>query len=103
MLVLYGLSLLQTYMYFLRYDKDGYETKAMVLVVWLLGTAHAIFVCNSTYHYLVPSYTNPMSLIDGEWSVYTATCIGVVVCFFVQIFFARAIYHCGSPLVCHGK
>ncbi|THH13652.1 hypothetical protein EW146_g6594 [Bondarzewia mesenterica] len=26
-----------------------------------------------------------MSLIDGEWSVYAATCVGVVVCFFVQM------------------
>lgn len=93
MLMLYGLSVLQTYMYFLKYENDGAVMKAMVLVLWMLGTTHATFVCHTVYHYLVLSYTNPLSLIDGEWSVYAATCVGVVSCFIVQIFFARMIYH----------
>ncbi|ETW79510.1 hypothetical protein HETIRDRAFT_171958 [Heterobasidion irregulare TC 32-1] len=63
MLVVYGLSVLQTYMYFLKYGNDGVLKKAMVLSLWVLGTTHATFV----YYYLVLSYANPLLLISGVW------------------------------------
>ncbi|THU84089.1 hypothetical protein K435DRAFT_807003 [Dendrothele bispora CBS 962.96] len=47
MLVLYGLAVLQTYMYFLNYGRDSLAMKTLVL-----------------------SYSKPLSLIDGEWSSY---------------------------------
>ncbi|KAF9228328.1 hypothetical protein BS17DRAFT_805833 [Gyrodon lividus] len=93
MLVLYGISTLQTYIYFLHYVNDSIYMKSLVFAVWAFGSLHAFLVCHTVYHYLVLSYMNPMYLIQGEWSVYTATCVGVVVCFCVQIFFARMIFH----------
>ncbi|KAH7890617.1 hypothetical protein F5I97DRAFT_50425 [Phlebopus sp. FC_14] len=93
MLVLYGISTLQAYIYFLHYVNDSIYMKFLVLAVWAFGSLHAFLVCHTVYHYLVLSYTNPMYLVQGEWSVYTATCVGVVVCFCVQIFFARMIFH----------
>ncbi|KIJ65814.1 hypothetical protein HYDPIDRAFT_39001 [Hydnomerulius pinastri MD-312] len=93
MLVLYGISTLQTYIYFLHYVNDSIYMKSLVLVVWIFGSLHAFLVCHTVYHYLVLSYTDPMYLVQGEWSVYTATCVGVIVCFCVQIFFARMIFY----------
>ncbi|THU96278.1 hypothetical protein K435DRAFT_858679 [Dendrothele bispora CBS 962.96] len=92
MLVLYGLAVLQTYMYFINYGRDGLAMKALVGFVWLMATVHAIFVCHATYHYVVLSYDNPLSLIDGDWSIYAATSVGVVLCFCIQTFFARMLY-----------
>ncbi|KAI0748081.1 hypothetical protein C8Q80DRAFT_714387 [Daedaleopsis nitida] len=84
MLVFYGLSILQTYLYFIRYEKDRIYLKLLVLVLFLLSTAHAALVCHTVWHYLVFSYTDVALLTDGEWSVYTSTAIGVVSSFLVQ-------------------
>ncbi|THU98503.1 hypothetical protein K435DRAFT_964938 [Dendrothele bispora CBS 962.96] len=92
MLVLYGLAVLQTYMYFMNYGRDSFAMKALVGFVWSMATVHAIFVCHTVYHYVVLSYSNPLSLFDGEWSVYAATSVGVVLCFCIQMFFARMLY-----------
>ncbi|THU93419.1 hypothetical protein K435DRAFT_840242 [Dendrothele bispora CBS 962.96] len=95
--LLYGISVVQTYMYYLKYPRDSSLLKLIVFALSVLGTFHTILM----YHYLVRSllkpyvlsYTRPQLLIDGEWSVYASTLVGVVMCFIVQIFFARMIYH----------
>jgi len=93
MLPLYGVSVLQTYIYYHKYTGDQIEIKALVAALFVLGTVHAIFVCHTVYHYVVLSYINPALLIDGEWSVYAATGLTVIICFLVQGFYARMIYH----------
>ncbi|THV04290.1 hypothetical protein K435DRAFT_791161 [Dendrothele bispora CBS 962.96] len=60
----------------------------MVGLVWLTTTVHAIFVCHAAYHYLVLSHSNPLSLIDGEWSSYVSDIVEV----FCSRFFARMLY-----------
>ncbi|KAH9841050.1 uncharacterized protein C8Q71DRAFT_436103 [Rhodofomes roseus] len=92
MLVFYGISVLQTYLYFLRYEKDHPLLKLLVLALFILSTIHAAFVCHTVWHYLIFSYTDVDLLLDGEWSVYVATAVGVCACFLVQSFFARTIY-----------
>ncbi|KAH9934390.1 uncharacterized protein B0H18DRAFT_981599 [Fomitopsis serialis] len=92
MLVFYGLSVLQSYLYFIRYEKDRIYLRLLVLVLFCLSTVHSIFVCHTVWHYLVFSYTDVALLTDGEWSVYAATTVGVVTCFLVQCFFARTLY-----------
>ncbi|KAF8201343.1 hypothetical protein K438DRAFT_1965841 [Mycena galopus ATCC 62051] len=77
MLPLFGLSIIQAYLYFLNYGKDPRWLKAFVACVWTLGAVHALMVCHTGYYYLVLSYTNPLSLVQGEWSVYTATAVSV--------------------------
>ncbi|KAJ8516993.1 hypothetical protein ONZ45_g5750 [Pleurotus djamor] len=92
LLVLYGLATLQTYMYFMNYTRDPKSIKLTVLWIWLLSTLHAAFISHTEYHYLAKSYSDPMLLIDGEWSVYSGIAVGVAICFCVQVFFARMIF-----------
>ncbi|KAF5372558.1 hypothetical protein D9758_005187 [Tetrapyrgos nigripes] len=92
MLVLYGLAVLQTYMYFMKYAKDSIAMKALVFFVWSMATVHAFFVCHTVYHYSILTYTRPLWIIDGEWSVYAATSVGVVLCFCIQTFFGRMLF-----------
>ncbi|KAH9834508.1 uncharacterized protein C8Q71DRAFT_769317 [Rhodofomes roseus] len=92
MLVFYGLSVLQTYLYFLKYEKDRIYLKLLVLALLCLSTLHSILVCYTVWRYLITSYTDVALIIDGEWACYAATSVGVLVCFLVQCFFANTIY-----------
>ncbi|KAF7377466.1 hypothetical protein MSAN_00168400 [Mycena sanguinolenta] len=92
MLPFFGLSIIQVYLYFLKYEADSRWLKTFVAFIWALGAVHAVMVCHTVYHYLVLSYTNPLSLIQGEWSVYASTAVSIFSCFLIQIFFARMLF-----------
>ncbi|KIK13562.1 hypothetical protein PISMIDRAFT_688574, partial [Pisolithus microcarpus 441] len=52
--MLYGVTILQTYMYFMHYSEDASATKFLVVAVWwVLDTLHISFICHALYHYLV--------------------------------------------------
>ncbi|KAJ7580285.1 hypothetical protein C8J56DRAFT_1030155 [Mycena floridula] len=87
MLVLYGVALLQAN------DTNLSSTwlnhialKSLVFLVWIFATVHTVFVCIGAYHFDIVTYSQPILVVTGEWSVL------VVVCFFVQIFCARMLY-----------
>ncbi|KAF5350381.1 hypothetical protein D9758_012479 [Tetrapyrgos nigripes] len=92
-ILFYGVSLLQTYMYFLKYPKDTTWMKLLVLIVTVLGTAQIILVCATIYRYLIVSYTDPSVLAGGTPVIFTGVILGYLVCIMVQTFFARMIYH----------
>ncbi|THG94053.1 hypothetical protein EW026_g7336 [Hermanssonia centrifuga] len=52
-MTLYGLALAQTYTYSMECANDSLWTKASVLVVWVLNTAHLAFTSHAVYHILV--------------------------------------------------
>jgi len=86
-------SLLQTYMYFLRYQQDHIAMKSLVFGVWTVATLHTALVCHTMYHYLILCYIDPLALINGVWSIYTSVAVGIVICFIVQSFFAKMLWH----------
>ncbi|KAJ7801886.1 hypothetical protein B0H14DRAFT_1672432 [Mycena olivaceomarginata] len=71
-LPIYGISLLQVYMYYLNYPRDSKWIKTMVALLVIFESAHTWMTCHTIYHYSILSYSNPLSLIDGEWSVYVS-------------------------------
>ncbi|PPQ70253.1 hypothetical protein CVT24_013078 [Panaeolus cyanescens] len=68
--VLYGLTTLQTYFYFVFYPKDSKSNKALIWVIWLLDTVQMILVIMCMYHYLITNYANPAVLPVGHWTLF---------------------------------
>ncbi|KAL5519557.1 hypothetical protein ACEPAH_1240 [Sanghuangporus vaninii] len=66
---LYGLTTQQTFRYYRMYPNDSNSTKVMVGLVWLLDSTHSMLICHTCYYYLVSNYFNPLSLLDGVWSM----------------------------------
>ncbi|KAF8663695.1 hypothetical protein AX16_000870 [Volvariella volvacea WC 439] len=124
--MLYGLTTLQTYLYYAYYPKDRRELKLFdpgdkVLTIWVLDTLHIAFICKSTYYYLViaPKYTYNPGGIDGRWkqviglssSVHPlaiislvlsrrgqiSVALNVLIAFLVQCFFTKRIFHLSNP------
>ncbi|KAJ6561090.1 hypothetical protein DFH09DRAFT_1160425 [Mycena vulgaris] len=96
-LPIYGISLLQAYMYYLNYPRDSKWIKTMVALLMIFESAHTWMTCHTVYHYSILSYSNPLSLIAGEWSVYTAYALGIPICFLIQIYFSRMVYLLTKP------
>ncbi|KAI6122006.1 hypothetical protein F5141DRAFT_1094115 [Pisolithus sp. B1] len=51
--MLYGITTLQTYVYYMHYSEDDSTTKFIVAAVWVLDTLHVSFMCHMLYYYLV--------------------------------------------------
>ncbi|THU83775.1 hypothetical protein K435DRAFT_420756 [Dendrothele bispora CBS 962.96] len=89
---LYGISVLQSYTYFMKYPGDSVFMKLLVSSLVVLEAVFTTLSCVDVYHFLVLSYTKPELLIDGEWSLYTSAVLGAIVCFLVQAFFVHMIH-----------
>lgn len=89
---LFGLTTLQTYLYFLNYIKDRLSLKFLVVSLWILDFMHTILVAHASYHYLVVNFANPLGLIHGEWSLIVEVAVTTTVTLIVQSFFAYRVY-----------
>jgi len=96
-LVTYGITMLQSYFYYMSFPKDDIPTKLLVGAIWLLDTLHVVFMCHSLYFYLITGFRNPLVLADGTWALFSSIAINVVISFIVQCFFTKRIFQLCPP------
>ncbi|KIK13256.1 hypothetical protein PISMIDRAFT_688877 [Pisolithus microcarpus 441] len=97
--MLYGVTILQTYMYFMHYSEDASATKFLVVAVCILDTLHISFICHALYHYLITNYAVLTSLEYIVWSLPASLLVNLLVVGAVQCYFAHKIYHLCRPQV----
>ncbi|KAJ7051770.1 hypothetical protein C8F01DRAFT_1174035 [Mycena amicta] len=90
--ILYGMGLLQVYLYFLWYQKDTWWQKASVILITVLESLQAGMFFTATYQVLIKGFGNFEELPLVPWSamvqleaLYISTCVA-------QLFFAVFIY-----------
>jgi hypothetical protein len=64
--VLFGVSSLQTFIYYMSYPADRWHLKVMVAFLWMLEAAHTALNMQANYHFLVTNYFNPIALLQIE-------------------------------------
>ncbi|KAI6139612.1 hypothetical protein EDD17DRAFT_341614 [Pisolithus thermaeus] len=89
--VLYGITTLQTYLYFMNYPNDDVPTKLFVAAIWVLDTAHITLMCHALYYYLVSSYGVTTSLAYGIWSLFASVAVNLTIACAVQAFFTNQV------------
>ncbi|KAI0706370.1 hypothetical protein C8Q76DRAFT_156810 [Earliella scabrosa] len=95
-LLLYGITLHQSYRYGRNYTKDRTILKALVATVLLLETFNTVLSAHICYYYLVSNYFEPRKLLFGSWSVrLLPLSSGLVICT-SQSFFARRVIVVGE-------
>ncbi|KAF8508769.1 hypothetical protein BU17DRAFT_99492 [Hysterangium stoloniferum] len=90
--LLYGISLLQTITYYMRYPTDAPRMKTLVAVVCTANTFQIILIAHGIYYYLVLNYFNPDALADGTWSFILEVVVTDVIACIVQVYFAMQLY-----------
>lgn len=90
--ILYGLTTLQTYFYYVHYTDDGLDIKFLVSLIWVLDSLHMATVAYCIYYYLAINYNNPLALGVGHWSLFMSVGFNVIIAFVVQCFFTRKIH-----------
>ncbi|KAH7920433.1 hypothetical protein BV22DRAFT_802879 [Leucogyrophana mollusca] len=98
-MALYGITTLQTYLYFVYYPNDTRWMKLLVTGIWVLDTLHVSLMCHSLYYYLVSNYSNPSALASGVWSLFASLAINLCIAVLVQTFFSVRIFRLSSPRI----
>ncbi|EMD39906.1 hypothetical protein CERSUDRAFT_40674, partial [Gelatoporia subvermispora B] len=66
---LYGVTVVQTYIYFRRNERDPRWLKRVVLGLWytLMDTTHKATLCQSLYEFVVLEFGNPSAITSPTW------------------------------------
>ncbi|KAM5544673.1 hypothetical protein V8D89_001571 [Ganoderma adspersum] len=94
-LMLYGITLHQSYRYFRMYPADLPILKFLVSFVLVLETVSSALSMHICYRYLVMNYFHPQALIGGEWSLNLFPVISGVTMVTTQSFFIRRVWILG--------
>ncbi|OBZ65536.1 hypothetical protein A0H81_14508 [Grifola frondosa] len=89
---LYGVTIVQVYVYLRNYPKDSVYLRMLVLAIWLAETVHTAFCIHQQYNYLIIDFDNPVALVSNVWSLTAALLIEVIVANTVQGFFIHRIW-----------
>ncbi|KAL0569735.1 hypothetical protein V5O48_012233 [Marasmius crinis-equi] len=93
--IFYGVTLLQTLIYFGMYTKDRLLLKALVTALWFVslpGSRYAVYgiVCTRGI-YLVTFFANPLGALSMVWSMAASPVISSIIAFIVHLFLAYRI------------
>lgn len=90
--ILFGITNLQTFVYFQWYPRDSVWTKLSVCWLWSLDALHVGLCAHIVYYYLVANYMNPEALIDIVWSFKAEISVVCVVTVSVQTLYCIRIW-----------
>ncbi|KAF7331264.1 hypothetical protein MKEN_00003500 [Mycena kentingensis (nom. inval.)] len=89
---LFGMGLLQAYLYFFWYPKDNWVAKSAVILITVLETIQTAFFTATTYKSLVTEFGNFPNLDIIDWTATTQLQVLYTSTFVAQIYFAWGIY-----------
>ncbi|KAJ7305589.1 hypothetical protein DFH08DRAFT_518233 [Mycena albidolilacea] len=90
--ILYGMGLIQTYLYFHWYTKDHWGVKAVVICLLICETLQITFFFCATYWLLIDHFGDFNALVVITWHESVQLLAGYLSVFIVQMYFAYCIY-----------
>ncbi|TBU25233.1 hypothetical protein BD311DRAFT_700759 [Dichomitus squalens] len=95
-LIMYGLSLYQTFRYFRVYVGDPLILRYTIIFLAVLDTMHSVACMYTSYYYVVTNYFNPVALLSGVWSIRVLAPLTGGTVLVAQSFYLRRMYLLGS-------
>ncbi|KAJ7445637.1 hypothetical protein FB451DRAFT_1292683 [Mycena latifolia] len=90
--ILYGMALLQVYLYFFWKFKDGWGIRGAVIVITILETFQMGTYFSGTYSYLIDGFGDFHNLTQFNWESYAHLLAIYLSTFVAQVYFANCIY-----------
>ncbi|TFK87025.1 hypothetical protein K466DRAFT_599835 [Polyporus arcularius HHB13444] len=97
-LIIYGVTVHQTYRYFRLYPpgRDQPVIFWMVIIIWILETFQTAVIIAACYWHLVTNFFNPASLGDSYWATQLLIPTSGVLVIVCESFYARRVWYIGQ-------
>ncbi|PBK63008.1 hypothetical protein ARMSODRAFT_1024306 [Armillaria solidipes] len=95
--ILFGITNLQTLIYYKRYPNDWSLYRYSVALLWILDTVHLVLSTHALYYYLIDMYGNLLGALIGNviWSMRLQLVLKVWIVVFVQGLYAIRLWKLG--------
>ncbi|KAI0757615.1 hypothetical protein C8Q80DRAFT_1265506 [Daedaleopsis nitida] len=90
--ILYGMTTLQSFIYYQNYTNDPPSLRYLVLVVWILETVHTAFCMQFVYAYVIQGFTNILSFIPIDYGVGVTVVCSALVALCVQGYYTWRVW-----------
>ncbi|RDB28743.1 hypothetical protein Hypma_014825 [Hypsizygus marmoreus] len=90
--IFYGITCVQTYIYFKRNDKDSTSFRLLIFFLWLLDTLHLALVTHGIYYYLISNYGNLPALASPTWSLLAQVYVTCISDLIIRGVFGRRVW-----------
>ncbi|CAA7267454.1 unnamed protein product [Cyclocybe aegerita] len=67
--ILFGITSLQTFIFFKGNMRDNPAFKSLIAFLWFLDCLHLIFMVHGIYQYLIANFSNVAALSEPTWSL----------------------------------
>ncbi|KAK0488414.1 hypothetical protein IW261DRAFT_1602347 [Armillaria novae-zelandiae] len=96
--VFYGITILQTVIYYKLYPDDPWIFRYAVAVLWILDTLHVILTTHALYFYMIESFGDFLALFSIIWSFPLQLLVGMLIVVGVQALYAVRIWKLGRRI-----
>jgi len=99
-LVMFGITIFQTYFYYMNYGQDSRSIKLLVMFVFLLDAAQSVILCYMNYYYLVSVGINQVvgsSFDKLAHTISISSITTVLASVIAQAFYVTRIYQLCQP------
>ncbi|KAF9030360.1 hypothetical protein BDZ89DRAFT_673763 [Hymenopellis radicata] len=93
--VLFGVTVLQTWIYYHEYPNDWATYRYSVGILWIMDALHLSLTVHAVYHYLVNSFGEFLELDVIVWSFKVQIAINIVIIVGVQSLYAVRLWKLG--------
>ncbi|KAF9255328.1 hypothetical protein L218DRAFT_1081903 [Marasmius fiardii PR-910] len=90
--ILYGMGVLQVFLYFRWYHNDVWAIKFSVILLLLVETLQIAIFYFGTYSHIIGGFGDPIKLLAIEWADYTQLLLLYLSAVIVQFYFCYCIY-----------
>ncbi|TFK52444.1 hypothetical protein OE88DRAFT_1657711 [Heliocybe sulcata] len=91
-ILLYGIMITQTFLYYNTFKKDRLWMKIFVMVLFIADTLNSVFDCAWIYQSLIVNFGNSPYLASADWVFGTDPAVTGIISTMVQLFFAWRIW-----------
>ncbi|KAH9969928.1 hypothetical protein BC827DRAFT_1164112 [Russula dissimulans] len=96
---LYGMTIIQGWIYFLHSCRDSRTLKVFVAILIGFDTLHTMLCTYGVYWRLVLNFGNVANLDTDMWATNSQSVINMVVGYSVQLFYARRVYLMSNNII----
>ncbi|EMD36464.1 hypothetical protein CERSUDRAFT_84626 [Gelatoporia subvermispora B] len=90
--IFYGITNVQTYLYYKRNVADSTVLKSIVFFLWVLDSLHLALISHALYTYAVTNFANPLAIMVPTWSIMAHVAVTGVSDVFVRSLFCQRVW-----------
>lgn len=90
--IFYGITTIQTFIYFRGKPRDCPSFRLLICFLWILDSTQMGFMTRGVYHYLVLNFSNRAALLDAPWTLLMQVIVTCLSDLIVRCIFARRIW-----------